>query len=408
MNGFKKELLALYLIQISNFIIPLVTIPYLTHVLGINDFGKVGYFNAIVFFMAIIIDFGFGLSGAKSIATCEKAGISIIYTNIQFVKIILFLFVNALLYIGFIYILNFDFPYYLVFLSTLSIVFTPSWLFVGLSNNSKFSILTLLSKILLVIFTFSFVKDGDYLKSIEIYTLSSIFLSIIVMIYIIFGLKIKFIIKSIDRKVMLIETQKSLDIFIASFFSLGYTYLTPILLKNMVGDSAVGIYTILDKLISVMRQIYIPINLVLYAKICQLYDKKKFAELNSILIKVSIVFCLIGGGALFANIFLGEYIINYVFPQISIQLRELLYIAILTQIIVSFAIILVNFIILPSGNSAILKKIYAVGFFSYMLALFLFRGVLDLSFFLYLILFTELFLTILFFIFIKKNNLLKM
>lgn len=407
MSILKRELSALYLIQISNFIIPLIVIPFLTSILGISDFGKIGYFNAIVFFIGLLIDFGYGLSGAKSIATANKNEIPLIYSNIQIVRLILFGVANFCFYLISLFFYRLDFPYYLIFLSTLAIVFTPSWLFVGLSSNSIYAILSFTSKLFFVILVFTCIESGQYIRVMEIYTASSIFLAFLVMIYIKLRLKINFKIIEINKTILIREARSSFEIFLASFFSMSYTYLTPIILKHSVGDVAVGIYTILDKLIAAMRQIYIPINLVLYAKICQLYEQKKYADLNIVYKKVFVAFIALGILALLSNWMLGNFILTIFFSNIGSELKSLLYISIITQIIVSFAIIFVNFMILPSGNSGVLKGVYAIGFCVYFSMLILFKNILNLEVVLYLILFVEILLTMMFCFYIRKLNIIK-
>ena len=58
-NTERKEVLALYVVQFSNLIIPLLSFPYLINILGVDNFGKVGFAQTLLLIFCFIIDFGF-------------------------------------------------------------------------------------------------------------------------------------------------------------------------------------------------------------------------------------------------------------------------------------------------------------------------------------------------------------
>ncbi|HCJ3408385.1 TPA: oligosaccharide flippase family protein, partial [Klebsiella pneumoniae] len=62
-----RETIYLYLVQISNIILPLVLVPYLAHVLGVEFFGKLSYAQAISYIAIFFVDFGFNFSAARNI-----------------------------------------------------------------------------------------------------------------------------------------------------------------------------------------------------------------------------------------------------------------------------------------------------------------------------------------------------
>lgn len=408
MKTIKKEITALYLIQIANFGLPLIVIPYLTNVIGIDNFGKVGYFNAVVFFVGFCIDFGFTLSGARSIAVAETRFLNAIYTNIQFFRFLIFISTNTILLFLGSYSNVLEVSYYYYFLATLPIVFTPNWIYVGISNNSALAKMSLIVKILMTLPIFIFVKEpADFLKVILINCLSSIFLAIIVNIHIIRFTNLKLDFELLDNILMKKEVKEAYDNFIASFFTLGFTYLTPIVLKHLVGDAAVGIYSILDKLISLLRQIYAPINLIFYPKICKLYLDENLEQLQKLNKKVYLIYFMIGSIAWLGNYLIGDFILNFIFNEVGSEVSHSLNISIITQIVVSFAMVLVNFIIIPSGNAAILKKFYATAFIVYLLGLYFMKNTLNLMIILYMMLTIEVILTLSFYLYVRWKCLIR-
>ena len=60
-----KNTLMLYIMQISSYIFPLISFPYLTRVLGAEKYGIVVFANSIMSYFTLFIEFGFLLSGTK-------------------------------------------------------------------------------------------------------------------------------------------------------------------------------------------------------------------------------------------------------------------------------------------------------------------------------------------------------
>lgn len=63
-----KNLVGLYSVHISNFLLPLVTIPYLARILGPARLGEIAIAQAVGMYVSIMIDYGFSLSATRDAA----------------------------------------------------------------------------------------------------------------------------------------------------------------------------------------------------------------------------------------------------------------------------------------------------------------------------------------------------
>jgi polysaccharide transporter, PST family len=63
-----KNVTSLGFVQLSNYILPLITLPYLARVLGPNYFGLVMMAQATMIYLTLMTDYGFNLSATKEIA----------------------------------------------------------------------------------------------------------------------------------------------------------------------------------------------------------------------------------------------------------------------------------------------------------------------------------------------------
>lgn len=358
----KKEVVSLYLVQISNILIPLLTFPYLVRVLGIEGFGRISFAQTVFLIFSFFIDFGFNLSGAKSVSiyTLRKKSIDKIYTNIIIFKFIIY-FILFFIVMGIFSINNISFNekilILMVYIFSFSSILIPNFIFNGLGINSKLAIITLVIKIIFLIPIFLFVKSkSDVFLAAFLILFPNLIIGVISQIYLIIKNIINFSFKSFKWRLCLNLAINSYHNFSASFFTLGFTYSTPLMVKFFLGDTALGIYSMVDKLINIMRQLYLPIIQAFYAKICSAYVNNK-SLYRDLLKKVTLIFVFIGLSSLVANLILGDFILRFIFGYIP-ELHYLLTIAIITQILVSIAMVVVNFYILPSGKSFIMKKIY--------------------------------------------------
>ena len=71
------NVIALYGIQIATYVVPLAVVPYLARVLGPYSWGLVALAQAFGFYLSMVVDFGFQLSGARKIARSQDNGLEI-------------------------------------------------------------------------------------------------------------------------------------------------------------------------------------------------------------------------------------------------------------------------------------------------------------------------------------------
>jgi len=405
-NSIKKETLYLYIIQISNFLIPLITLPYLTRVLGLEGFGKLGFAQTIFFLFIFILDFGFNLSGAKNISVNKdsKKNIDTIYSNIQFIKFVIYFLLFFLAFPFFIINGGIDgFLILIAYFSSFGSLLIGNFVFNGLGINSKLALITVLVKSLFIIPVFLFVKTkDDILMAVIFQTLPTIIIGVIVQVLFYRFEIVKFKFKYIKHESYLLELRQGYNNFIASFFTLGFTYLTPIIIKFSIGDAALGVYTVVDRLMTALKQLYSPIIQSFFSKICIFYEND-ITKYLTLLKKVIVIFLFIGLSAFFGVLILGNFLLPIILGgDYNIYLYLLM--AIIVQIIVSFSSVLVNFVIIPSDNSYFLKIVYFTATLVYFPVFFVAIKLLKLNGVFISMIFIELFILSFLFLFIKSKK----
>src|SRR5690625_5129745 len=156
----------LMLLRISGYVFPLITIPYLARVIGVDGFGKIAFAAAVVLWFKTITDWGFNYTSTRDLAknSDNKELVSFIFTNTIWAKIILMLisFVVFSILIHTIPVLKENkLILLLTFFTIIGEVIFPEWVFQAMEKMKYITILSLISRLIFTLLVFVCIKDAE-------------------------------------------------------------------------------------------------------------------------------------------------------------------------------------------------------------------------------------------------------
>jgi len=292
-----ENFISLSILQGLNYILPLVTFPYLVRVLGVEKFGLLSFTTATIAYFQILTDYGFNLSATREVAINRdnKEKLNEIFSSVMIIKfgllIISFLLLSVLVF-------SFEkfrqdwLVYYLSFGMVVGQVLFPVWFFQGMERMRYITILNAVAKGIFTIAIFVFVKSqSDYWKVPLLNSIGFLIAGIasLVLIYKYF----KIVLTRVSKISIFKQLQDGWLIFISNITVSLYTISTTFILGLFTNNIIVGYYSAADKLINIAKSLFFPVTQTLYPYISNLASRSKKRTIDLIK-KIALIFGLIG------------------------------------------------------------------------------------------------------------------
>ena len=303
---------SLSVLQIFSYVLPLLTLPYLVRVLGVETFGLVAFATAFITFFNILVDYGFNLSATRevSIHRENKDKITEIYSSVLSIKFIL-IFVSFVIFSFIVFTFekfsSHSMLYFITFISVIGQALFPIWYFQGMERMKYITIINIFSKVVFTIAIFVFVhEESDYLLVPLLNGLGILIGSLYALYIIKKDFNQKFVLQTI--KTMMIHFKDSSQFFLSRVSVSIYTSANAFVLGLFTDNTMVGYYSIAEKLYMAMQSLYGPITQVLYPYVAKERNIKLFKKIFYSVVGLNIL------GVVFLYFF-GEYIFTFLFTQ---------------------------------------------------------------------------------------------
>jgi PST family polysaccharide transporter len=404
-----KNFTSLSVLQIANYIFPLITLPYLVRVLGPEKYGLVNFAAAFAAYFTIITDYGFNLSATQeiSINRNDKKRVAEIFSSVITLKMMFFILSSVIFFLAVLVIPQFQ-EYQLLFIVTFISVFGtalfPLWFYQGIERMNYILVITVSVRLIIIVLIFVIIKaENDFIKLAALNTIAQFVIGFA-------GLMIvlnKFHIKYIFPKISLLKLQikNGWNLFLSTVWINLYTTSNIFILGLFAPANVVGYFAAADKIRSAFQGILSPMSQSVFPYVNKLLSESydRFISFNKKLFKIALV---VGTTISIVLFLFAEPLINIILGKDYLPSILVLRIIAWLPLVIFLSNVLGIQTMLPLNKH---KSFSTILFFAALINLVL-SFILVPKYFeigtTISVLVTEIFVTIVFFVFIKKNKIL--
>lgn len=285
----------LYILTFSNYFFSFITTPIQTRVLGVENYGRIGFATAFMAYFQIVVEYGFILSATEMVARNrdDKNKLSKILSSVISVKIVLAAICFCIVLGLCLFIPKFRedwILYLLVYISVVLNAFMPDFLYRGLE---EMKIITIRSVIIRIFFTFMIIiflrKPEDYYLIPILNCISALGALGIVYLHVYKKIGVRFVKVSLSE--MWSSFKSSSQFFLSRIAGTIYSATNTFVLGMVypTGSAVVGLFTSADKLVSTSKNCFSPISDSLYPYMVKNRDFKMVKKVLAIFMPIIVI-----------------------------------------------------------------------------------------------------------------------
>ena len=316
MKEVNKNFIYNILYQVFIYIIPLITTPYISRVLGANNIGIYSYTYSIVSYFMLAGLLGINNLGSRSIAQTnslnDREKLSYKFTSIYLLQFILCVIMLVLYLIFSIFVFqDYRTIFFIQTIFLVSTMFDINWLYFGLENFKVTISRNIIIKLLSLVLIFMFVKQE---QDLWIYTLIMSLSTLLSQLYLWLFVKKYVSFVKVKWQDLLANLKQALILFIPVIAYSIYRVMDKTMLGAMSGTTELGYYENAEKIINIPISFITAIGTVLLphmSKNKEIQSKKYTDQMkNSIRLSLTLIipmmFGLLAVANDFAIVFFGE------------------------------------------------------------------------------------------------------
>jgi O-antigen/teichoic acid export membrane protein len=185
MRRFAVNVASLFSVQIANFLLPLLTVPYVVRIIGPDKLGLLNFSQAYVTYFSLLINYGFDMAAVRSIAAnrAEKEATNRIFSQVMAGKALLW--VLSTIIFAIVTFSNPEFRGHLflhvcTYLVCIGTVLSPFWLYQAMEDLGRVAIFNLAVKLILSLSVLLLIhKAEDYFFQNLTISVSQIVVSVV-------------------------------------------------------------------------------------------------------------------------------------------------------------------------------------------------------------------------------------
>lgn len=270
------------LLNFFNSFFALLIYPMVLPIIGVDSYGLYIFYNSIILFLLIFVNFGFDLLALKKITfnKDDKKNRQIVFFEVFWAKMYLLLLICSLTGVGLFFLKDNIVNIWLflaIFAQSFS-VFLPTWYYQAMSNMKYFSVIQVLIKIITFFAIMFLINDnGDNVLFAIIMSLSLILTTVISFLMVVINEKFFFVFFNFGK---LLDFYRESSAFFFNNLVIGLKDNGIVWYMGLIfGLREIAIYDLAQKVVSPLRTLFISINTAIFPRFIKEVEYGKIKKL---------------------------------------------------------------------------------------------------------------------------------
>jgi polysaccharide transporter, PST family len=272
--------MSLSAVQMVNYLVPLVVVPLVLRVIGVERFGTVTFMQSVAMILAGLCDYGFNISATRDISINRNdiRKLSEVFTRVLSTKLFLFLVAAGLMYVLHL-LFSARFGAGLMVISVLAIVLgnvlLPVWFFLGVEKMRYLTYLNTASKLVYLLLVILLVRkpEDDYLILL-LFGLSTAVFALVGLWLI--RRQFKVIFEVVTPGILWLELKSGRPLFLSNLSTTSIINVNTFVLGLFVQGTTLGFFGVAEKIILAMIQLLSTFSQATFPAICNLTTRDDF------------------------------------------------------------------------------------------------------------------------------------
>lgn len=298
-NGrLARNTIMLYVMTIGKYVLPLITLPYLTRILTPEYYGVVTYMTSTMNYFQVLVDFGFLYSSTReaSLNRCDKQALGEILSSTICAKVLLSGIgaVILVLMIPFVKILRTHITLAaLYYISVAVTIFLPDYIYRGLEKMEIVSGRFILARVVSAVLTFALIRSPDDILLVPVLTICGNLVAVIFSFLHLYKKEKIYLVRTSIKKIITALKQSSV-FFIATFATTAFGATTTFLMGIVdVSSDQIAYWNLAYQIVSTIQMLYDPIISSLYPHMVKEKDYSLVKKIVVYLMPIVIVGTLV-------------------------------------------------------------------------------------------------------------------
>lgn len=358
----------LSVLQVSNLILFIITIPFLFRVLGSQTYGLIVFAQTIVLYLTILINFGFNLTATRDVSVNRNNAkkLSEIFSAVLTIKFAIFLLSLVLMVVlssSLTELREHQKLYVFSMLAALSEALFPVWFFQGIEKMKYISFINVITRILATVFVFVLINDGSdyfyYPLIIGAGTISGALIGLWIV-----SLRYRVLFRFLSPKVLLLYLKENFLYFVSNIATQLYINANRLVIGTFLGMVEVAYYDLADKVVNIAK---VPLSLLGQTLFPRVARDKNVRFLKRILL-YTVIFTVIIVSAIFL---FSSQVINLLSGAANDESVQVLRILSLSLLPISLSLFYGDLLLINFGLKVQYARMRFFGFIFYLVFFFI-------------------------------------